>query len=247
MIDIKKLIETVCALEMRGGIPPTQICNEKDLVMLEQNGLYGEVVVEDVYKIKQFIQDVIFDLGANVGFFTRFAREIFPDVKIVAVEPDLNNFEALKTCTESDSNIVMLNCAIGSGKMYRVKGAANGAMETYLSTSVAIKEEEFMTEQFTTTDILSKRLSDIVKEHVGPKQTYALKIDCEGGENSIFDHLESVECLVKADYIAMEVHNTGVTGNGSALAKAAFDEAATRLELTHHCRYDHPMFYARKK
>jgi FkbM family methyltransferase len=247
MIDLKKLIETVCALEKKGGIPPTQVCNEKDTVMLEQNGLYGEVVVEDVYKIKQFIPDVIFDIGANVGFFMRFARETFPDAKIVAVEPDVNNFEVLKICTDPDENIVMINCAIGSGKIYRVNGAANGAMESYLSTSRAIKEEEFATAQFVATDIQSRRLSDIVKEHVKEGQTYALKLDCEGGENSIFDHPESVECLIKADYIAMEVHNTGVNGNGSAQAKAMFDEVAKKLEVTHHCRYDHPMFYARKR
>jgi FkbM family methyltransferase len=247
MIDLKKLIETVFKLEKTGGIPPTQVRDEKDVVMLEQNGLYGEVVVEDVYKIKQFIPDVIFDIGANVGFFMRFARETFLDAKIVAVEPDLNNFEVLKICTNPDSNIVMINCAIGSGKVYRVNGAANGAMESYLSASSAIKEGEFATEQFIQTEIQSRRLSDIVKEHIKEGQTYALKIDCEGGENSIFDHPESVDCLVKADYIAMEVHNTGVTGNGSAIAKLAFNEVAAKLEITHHCRYDHPMFYARKK
>ena len=63
------------------------------------NGLYGEVVTEDCYRLKTlgFVPDVIFDLGANIGVFTRYARDMFNNAKIISVEPNLDNFENLKT------------------------------------------------------------------------------------------------------------------------------------------------------
>lgn len=105
-------------------------------------GLYGEVVTEDIYRIRQlqFIPDVIFDLGANVGTFSKFARELFPNALIVAIEPDAQNIEYFKEFNNPvDNNIVLHNLAIGNGEMFRVDGALNGAHECYISSGLGFR------------------------------------------------------------------------------------------------------------
>ena len=56
--------------------------------------------------------DLIIDGGANVGFASRFLRHINGAAKIVAVEPDAENFEILRLNLEHSSNIETINGAL---------------------------------------------------------------------------------------------------------------------------------------
>ena len=57
--------------------------------------VFGEVCIGDCYALRRlaFAPEVIFDIGANVGAFTSYARFMFPHAKIISVEPDPRNFE----------------------------------------------------------------------------------------------------------------------------------------------------------
>lgn len=249
MTDLLHLIEVVLRLERVHGLLPSEVAGEKDPLMVTWNGLHGEVVVCDEYRIKtlDFQPEVVIDIGANVGFFTRFARITFPDAKIVAVEPDADNFMVLKACTSGLSKMVLLNKAIGNGVMYHVGGAANGSGESYISEGPGFSTENLVKqpERFLKCGILSVRLSDLVAEYVSKGQSFMLKIDCEGGENAIFDHQKSIECLQNADYIAMELHNYAISGGENV--KKLTQEVIHLLEKTHNCIQTHVNFYARKK
>ncbi len=106
-------------------------------------GLYGEVVTEDIYKIKElnFIPDVILDLGANIGIFSRYARELFPNALIISIEPHPDNIKAFKKYT-NDENIILIEKGIGKGTLYKSKKAVNGAAEVYLSSNSAFTKNE---------------------------------------------------------------------------------------------------------
>jgi FkbM family methyltransferase len=249
MTDVTKLIEVVRHLEEIGGIPTSQVCNEKDKTMLEQNGLHGEVVACDGYRINglDLKPEFVFDIGANVGFFTRHARKVFPGAKVVAVEPDPANFAVLEACT-SDVNVFLVNKAIGSGQVYHVSGAANGSGESYISAGPGFKAEDLASKsgQFTPSDVENTRLSDIIGQFTdGKKTSYVLKIDCEGAENAIFDHPESVKCLQEADYLAMELHNYSMTDNDAV--KRLTQEMIFLLQKTHDCVQHHVNLFARKR
>jgi len=211
-------------------------------------GLYGEVVTEDIYRLRQlkFTPDVIFDFGANVGTFSKFARELFPSALIVAVEPDKQNIEYFhKFNSPQDNNIVLHNIAIGNGEAYRCKGAINGAHESYISNGLGfeIVESDFLERVEVRTTLLDFIVNGWAKEG----QKYVLKIDIEGNETAIFTHEPSMKALRNAEYIAMELHYHALETSQVEVVREFTLNALQTLESTHETRHEHPMFYATKK
>lgn len=210
-------------------------------------GLWGEVVEGDIYKIKQlkFVPDVIFDLGANVGTFSKFARELFPNALIVAVEPDPKNIEHFKEYFNPDeNNTVLYEFAIGNGTVYRDTKAANGSHECYLSPFMGyedIAEGDTLVKTKTESLVL-----DFCLKYTADKK-FMFKIDIEGSETAIFEDELSMEILGRADYIAMEIHYFAMTPNGVLQVMELTHRAMETLAQTHDTIYEHPIFYATKK
>ena len=217
-------------------------------------GIEVEVVAYDSYQVKHldFVPDVVFDIGSNVGVFAKFARQLWKNALIVAIEPDRENIA--QNCMKGAENVVLLQKAIGHGRIWRINHGDNhpelsGAQECYHSIMLGYPKEAYRNETYTvpvetksiTLDVLAKYY---LKEE-GHK--FILKIDCEGGENAIFDHEPSMDVMRKADYIAMEVHNYGSSHEENEKVKAKINESLTSLEATHNCRRVDFMFYARKK
>jgi FkbM family methyltransferase len=208
-------------------------------------GLYGEVVTEDTYglrKIKEPI-DIIFDIGANVGCFTRFARELFPYATIAAVEPDPENYEHLVKFTPNVKGIVPMNMALGNGEIFKRIGAPNGAHESYITLGMGYDDE------YEKTSVRSIMLDDLVNIFYLPKYKTIMKIDVEGAENCIWTHSPSMEALKKMDYIMLELHYCVELGNHAAIKEMCESTIKGIMELTetHNCHYDHIYFYAEKK
>src|SRR5438445_100391 len=185
----------------------------------ELHGLMGEIDEYDLYHMRHmdhmvsindpnyihvrghergfdFEPDVIFDLGANIGMFTKYCRKLFPNAKIISVEPDDDNAtEFLKN--NFDVNVNFIKAAIGNGIVYRVGGAVNGTGEVYVSKGLGYENvEHFQKRQ----DIQTVFFSDLVSEHVKEGQKYIVKMDIEGAENFVFQHEPSVQALLNADY-----------------------------------------------
>lgn len=96
--------------------------------------LFAEVVTCDQYRLKtvNFIPDVVIDLGANIGIFSRHCRTLFPNALIIAVEPSADNCSVFREHT-NDEKIILINKAIGTGNIFHCPNPANGAMEVFLS------------------------------------------------------------------------------------------------------------------
>lgn len=207
-------------------------------------GVTREVLEHDCYKIKELniVPDVIFDIGANVGIFSKHAHDTFPAAKIIAVEPDRDN------CSEflmkDFPKVTLINKAIGRGVVYRHENQWGGAQECYHSEMMGYPIGFLNnSESYKPTDIEAVSLDQIVNAHVKDGQRYMVKIDCEGAENFIFEHTKSFEALVFADYFAIELHYFSAGSN-----IRAFTEAVLGLfELTHDCKRVTNMFYATKK
>jgi FkbM family methyltransferase len=217
-------------------------------------GLFGEVTVEDVYGMRDYAAehdapDVVFDIGANVGIFTRFAREVFPDALIVAVEPDAVNFGRLCDFTPEKARIVFDNRAIGSGDIWRVADAINGAHECYLSENPGHGEAFFhKAPRIVKTDVESVSLADLVEGHVEEGQRYMVKMDCEGGENSVFAHKPSMLALEGACYLAIEVHTCAAHGGEPITAvRQLLKDTWKRLCETHDMVQEHTIWTGARK
>lgn len=220
----------------------------EDLLNGGYGGLYGEVVDEDTYKLKEikFKPDVVIDIGANVGIFARYSRELFPDALIICVEPDVDNFKNLIHFTPSN-NIVFINKAIGQGVIYRTPDAPNGAHESYVSEGMGFDNSDLNKLSKIGTECIM--IDEIIKTYVKEGYRVILKIDCEGAENLIFAHKESMDAMKFIDYIVIELHFCVSINNHSLIKQMTETNIIGTLALTktHNCDYDHIYFYATKK
>lgn len=212
------------------------------------DGLYGEVVTEDVYKFKElrFTPSVVIDMGANVGTASRFIRELFPDCLIVAIEPNPSNLEVFKQFTK-DGNLILIEKAIGTGKVYHGLTAANGSGETYLSNSEAFPENKMLKDnRMESCEVQTIRLSEIISKYVYPFDKLVIKMDIEGNENSLFFDPIEMAALRRADYLAAEVHRYALTSNETEKVNKQTAEALLSLQNTHYCVEEGVHFYATK-
>lgn len=212
-------------------------------------GLEGEVITNDIYKLREvkFTPTVFIDLGCNVGCTTRFARELFPKCFIIAVEPNPSNIEVFKQFTKDD-NLLLIEKAIGTGKVRHGLTAANGSGETYLSSGVGFPADGLATDdRMEDSDIETITLSEIVNKYVYPNDKLIIKLDIEGNEHVIlFDETE-MKALRRADYICAEIHFYARTGAEWQEVQDRTNEVLMSLETTHYCRLSNKDFWATKK
>lgn len=222
-------------------------------------GLYGEVVTEDCYHLRDlhngsladnyhdtsidFIPDVILDLGANIGIFSRYARQLFPEALIVAIEPNPDNLKGFKKYT-NDKNIILIKKGIGKGALYKSKNAVNGSGEVYLSENSAFNQSDLKLVN-TITNVPSIMLTDL-KKYIKKGQKIICKIDIEGNETVILDDKNSMELLRTFDYITIELHYYGMTPNSVRSIKKYTKNKLISFNKTHNIKYIHPIFYATK-
>lgn len=72
-----------------------------------------QIFIEQEYEIKiDIIPKVIVDCGANIGLFSILMKNKFPDVEIVCIEPDFENFSILKKNLQPYKRINYKNCGL---------------------------------------------------------------------------------------------------------------------------------------
>ena len=153
---------------------------------------YWEVYVDDFYGLRKMSQPsapaTIVDIGANVGFFSCFARIKFPSARIIAYEPNPEAFRWLEHNTRK--------CAI------ELHPAAIGREDGRSSFDIATNNtlgRLAAVGAFDVTVIGTRNLAEGASIDL-------LKMDCEGGE---WDILEDRSLLARTRRIVMEYHLTG--------------------------------------
>lgn len=239
----------------------------------QRESVRGEVEDSDVYRMRfranivsindptyihehgherhfNFDPTLIFDLGANVGTFSRYCRKLFPDARIVAVEPNEWNCDEFRKYMPV--NTTLIQAAIGTGaKVYHVNNEyANSTGHCYLSAGLGYKSEQM--EECVKTGLMSEvkinsiRLADL-KKYIHPNDKIVIKMDIEGSENFVFGDPESLELLKQADYIAAEIHFFGHTHDQVDEVRYVIESAFKSFEETHVCRRYGIFFHATKK
>jgi FkbM family methyltransferase len=148
--------------------------------------------------------DIVLDIGANVGFYTKdFAKIVSGTGLIFAIEPSEINFNKLKETSKNFSNIIPLNLAIGSknDKLFISQGEDELGANSRIS-NIETKNGKWV-------DVLT--IDDLVKMH---KQPSAIKIDVEGFEIEV---LKGSLLTLKSKTLRMigiEVHTSILHENG---------------------------------
>ena len=171
-----------------------------DILVFDQVFRFQEYkIVRTFCKLNNLEPQLIIDAGANVGYTSIYFNNWFQKAKIIAIEPDSENFEMLKTNLQAQEtqNYILYQRALTSEKKTRFdlqrdfRDGKDWAITTSLSKSGAI-------EGITLEEIIYENKLEIID---------ILKIDIEGGERFLFDDRKSFSFLDKTRILVIEIHD----------------------------------------
>jgi len=158
---------------------------------------FYEVFIKNAYEsnlVKLDKNDIVVDLGANIGMFSLFASSKVK--KIFSVEPLPETYNNLIQNLRHLKNIKTFNNAIYSkgGKIEFNKNEVSGA------SSIFNKQQNF---EKVNVDAIT--FSDFITQNNIEKINY-LKVDIEGAEFDLFENIDNNFLENNIDKIFMEVH-----------------------------------------
>ncbi len=145
---------------------------------------------------------VIFDVGANAGYFSLFALSRFPGARVFAFEPIAANFRLLKRNADlnPDQSLICIHKAV-AGQSGELMLAFEGG-EAYTTSATVLGSGE---DKRANVRVPAVTIGEVLSEYTLPKIDL-LKMDCEGAEYEIIYRAHSA-VLSRIDRIVMEVHS----------------------------------------
>jgi FkbM family methyltransferase len=153
----------------------------------------------------------IIDAGANVGYASVLFANRYPDAKIIAVEPEEENFNLLKQNTVAYPNVTCMQCGVWSRDTYL-------KIENPLAQHWAFRviETDCPKDSF-----LSVTLTSLLR-NANMDRIDLLKIDVEGAELEIFGAVDCANWLDRTDVILIELHGNCEKVFYKAIEKQSF-------------------------
>ena len=173
-----------------------------------------EVIGKDVYGFEFWNPEdpeelTIVDIGANVGVFTVWAANKFPQSKIHAFELIKENYDFCLDKTKDFDNVVVENLAIVGDNapvgVYKNVENPGGHKPIFDSdTSTYLNREKF-TAEWNESKVDWISFDQFVTQNKIEKIDF-LKLDCEGSEYEIFDCIEKHKLWDKILNMSFEIH-----------------------------------------
>ena len=174
---------------------------------------------EEFNLISRFLQpgDEVFDVGANMGFYTVWMSKFIGDGKIHSFEPDSKNYERLQ------KNISLNNLAVFANK----KAASN--TDGIVGFTSGLDGENHIVDGGSKNAVMIK--SQKIDTYVKDKNIGAIaymKIDVEGFEYAVLKGAETMLLKKGIDIIQFEINQT-ITNSGKSINDL--------LQLIHYYEY----------
>jgi len=207
-------------LNKLGKTDVTKYCTRKKKlrfnVPANLKGIFKEIFLDEFYDlsfIKKNIDQssIVFDIGANAGYFTIFITEKISPKEIHCFEPFPNNFKLLGTNIDSryQHQIFLNNLAVAGPHVKSVDLHYN-ENNAFSPTASMFKGIDTVNSTITVSAI---DLEEYCQGHQIQKIDL-LKMDCEGAEYDIFYNLpDSFFSKIKSIY--METHNLDTDQNNT--------------------------------
>ncbi|MEO7045158.1 MAG: FkbM family methyltransferase [Ferruginibacter sp.] len=172
---------------------------------------FYQAIVHDQYLFKYPINpEVIIDGGANIGLATIAFKSIFPEAKIIAIEPDKENFEQLIKNLTPYSDVHTINAGIW------YKKAILQITDKYNYGKWGMVTEEIESE--TENSIPTITIDEIIKRF-NLDRIDLLKLDIETAERELFSSCYE-EWLPKVKIIVIELHDSITKGTAMPFFRA---------------------------
>jgi FkbM family methyltransferase len=153
-----------------------------------QEYLHGikEIFIEEIYKQTLPANAFILDCGANIGLSAIYLKKICPTARIIAFEPDVNNFNLLQKNIASHG---LQDIELKNEAVWKEEAMISFESEGTMSSKIAFNQEAGASK-------LTKAVR--LKNYLNRKIDF-LKIDIEGAEYQVLcdisDHLNFVHNL----------------------------------------------------
>lgn len=144
--------------------------------------------------------DVILDIGANEGMFSILMSKMFPEARVIALEPVPRTYNSLlqNKLINDCPNLRPYNLGVGkpgqrTTELITNKNGASGGSTSFCTFNPEMHEK---------VEVGLVSLDEIF-ELYDIDRCKLLKVDCEGSE---YDILYPSTVLSRVDYMAMEIH-----------------------------------------
>lgn len=162
---------------------------------------FDQVFVEREYEfVVQRHPDVIVDAGANIGLASIYFASRYPLAKILAIEPEITNYDLLVKNTRHYSNIVPVNAALWN-KNEMINLVDPGLGKWGFMTQDGTQQTESLGD--VSHQVQGMTIEKIMEEH-SINNIDILKIDIEGAEREVF--LDTSLWLESVNSIIIELH-----------------------------------------
>ena len=153
---------------------------------------FEQVFVEQEYEIPlDFEPATIVDAGANVGLASALFASRYPGAKIIAIEPDADNFVMLQRNTRVYPNVTALRSFMGSGCALRI-------------TNPGDEPWAFRVEEADGGEVAAVTIEDILRM-LGTSRLDVIKMDVEGAEAEVMVHSAPwIDCV---SVLIVELHS----------------------------------------
>lgn len=170
---------------------------------------FYQVFLQNEYNIHiPFYPEFIIDAGANIGLFSVFMKNRFPDAKIICVEPDEENYRSLKKNMASYADIHCEHAGLWSADSRLT------VCDEYEEGKwgLVVKENDTSGETFGTS-------METLIEKYSFQRIDILKLDIETSEKEVFSKNYS-KWLSKTKVIIIELHDRKKSGCSKAFFEA---------------------------
>lgn len=153
----------------------------------------SQIIEQDCYGIRRYFDNppqTVLDIGCNVGFFSLYARVLFPQARIIAIEPCEKTLKLTRDNLSSLKVDIHLAGLSLDKKLSVVEGRDSGCNFTRGSDEG---------------DVPGLSLRDMVSKWEIDPETCLMKVDCEGGEIALMDG-QSDDLLRQMKHITLETH-----------------------------------------
>jgi len=167
---------------------------------------YDKIYDKDYVKVVK--DDIVVDLGANIGVFSVYAQNHHPKF-IYSIEPSLETFKLLTKNTSQFPNIKCINAAITDidGESYISEIPKESAINFLRENIENITHDPSKKVKFT--KVQTFNINTLIQDNNIPKIDY-LKVDIEGGELDLFKSINKTYLANNIKKIAIEYHTNEI-------------------------------------
>lgn len=173
--------------------------------------IYGNIH-EEFNKLKNYIfcneGDIIIDAGAYIGSSSIILSIIFPNAKIICLEPSKENFSLLKKNLKGKKNFVLINKAL---TIPSSKKKISFLFDKTNQWGGSLLNKDFKEKKITRYNVYSISLKQIyLKYKLNKKNLKIIKLDIEGYEKILFE--KEKKNLNYFKLIFVELHDNIIKG-----------------------------------